>query len=232
MNLAAFYDAYWQKHGDAFDKQRLALLAKHVKPGERVLQVDCGPGVLASLLAEKGARVAATELSGEGARRARARGVDIVRADLDDGGLPFPSDSFEAVVCDSRMEHGIDFNRYLDECVRVLKPDGRFILSIPNTAHWRCRWWLLRGHFPYRAGTPTDWTHLRFFTLPEMRALWAEHGVQLLSTEGTASLWAEALYPAWMRQGRMAGLYLHLTRLRPSLFARDLVLVGRKRGSA
>lgn len=232
MNLAAFYDAYWQKHGDSFDGQRLALLAKHVRPGERVLQVDCGPGVLAALLTEKGARVVATELSGEGARRAHARGIAIARADLDGGGgLPFPDASFEAVVCDSRMEHGIDFNHYLDECVRVLKPGGRFVLSVPNTAHWRCRWWLLRGRFPYHAGTPTDWTHLRFFTLPDLRALWAKRGVELTSAEGTASLWAEALYPAWMRRGPIASLYLRLTRLWPSLFARDLVLVGHKRGT-
>ncbi len=232
MNLAALYDAYWEKYGDSFDPQRLAMLARHVQPGDTVLQVDCGPGVLAQMLMEKGARVVATELSGGGTRRARARGVAIAQADMDNGNLPFPSSSFTVVVCDSRMEHGIDFAHYLDECVRVLKPGGRFIISVPNTAHWRCRWWLLTGRFPYRVGTPTDWTHLRFFTLPDMRALWAQRGVELIHVAGTASLWAEALYPAWMRRRRASSLYLRLTRAWPSLFARDLVLVGRKRPAA
>lgn len=229
MNLAALYDTYWEKYGDSFDPQRLAMLARYVQPGDTVLQVDCGPGVLAQMLTEKGARVVATELSSGGTRRARARGVVIARVDMDNGDLPFPSSSFAVVVCDSRMEHGIDFGHYLDECVRVLKPGGRFIISVPNTAHWRCRWWLLTGRFPYRVGTPTDWTHLRFFTLPDMRALWAQRGVELIHVGGTASLWVEALYPAWLRRGRAAGLYLRLTRAWPSLFARDLVLVGRKR---
>jgi methionine biosynthesis protein MetW len=229
MNLAAFYDTYWHKHGDSFDRQRLAMLARHVEPDETVLQVDCGPGVLAQLLTEKGAQVTATELSAEGTRRARARQVDIARVDLDSGNLPFPPASFDVVVCDSRMEHGVDFGHYLDECARVLKTGGKFIMSVPNIAHWRCRWWLLRGGFPYRAGTPTDWTHLRFFTLPDMRALWAQRTVELTEVEGTASLWAESLYPRWMRQGQIAKVYGRLTALRPSLFARDLVLVGRKR---
>lgn len=43
--------------------------------------------------------------------------------------------------------------------------------SCPNLAHWRCRWWLLRGRFPYVRNTPTDLTHLRFFTLAEARDL-------------------------------------------------------------
>ena len=228
MNLAALYDAYWEKNGESFDPQRLALMAKHVQPGDSVLQVDCGPGVLAQMLAENGTRVIATELSWGGARGARARGVAITHVDMDNENLPFPPASFDVVVCDSRMEHGIDFGHYLDECVRVLKAGGRFIISVPNTAHWRCRWWLLTGRFPYRAGTPTDWTHLRFFTLPDMRALWAQRDITLTVVTGTASLWAEALYPVWMRQGQAAKLYQRLTRTWPSLFARDLVLVGRK----
>ncbi len=47
MDFAAYYDAYWREKGDTFDRRRLALLARYVRSGERVLQVDCGPGVLA-----------------------------------------------------------------------------------------------------------------------------------------------------------------------------------------
>ena len=230
MNFAALYDIYWQEHGDAFDRQRLNLLARHLATDELILQVDCGPGTLAEQLAEKGAKVTATELSGEGARRARKRGVNITRANMDTGNLPFPDQSFQAVVCDSRMEHGVRFEHYLDEVVRVLQTGGKIVMSIPNIAHWRCRWWLLRGRFPYVAGTPTDWTHIRFFTLWDMQRLWQERGIQIVVTDGSASLWVDGLYPKWMRYGGVARIYTRLTHTWPSLFARDLVLVGRKSG--
>ncbi len=230
MNFAAFYDAYWQQQGDTFDRRRQARLARHVHPGDRVLQVDCGPGVLAAQLMAQGASVVGTDLSAEAVRRARGRGVAAQQLDLDDAPLPFPDGQFDVVLSDSQIEHRVDYAHYLDECVRVLRPGGRLVLCVPNTAHWRVRWWLLRGHFPYVEHTPTDWLHLRFFTLPDLRRLLTEREVRLEVVDGSSSLWVRGLYPDWLRRGLPARLYEHLTACRPTLFGRDLILVGRKAG--
>ena len=48
MNLAEYYDEYWRVHGDNFNTDRLRLIAERVNAGEDVLEVDCGPGVLAA----------------------------------------------------------------------------------------------------------------------------------------------------------------------------------------
>ena len=55
MDLRAYYDAYWSQADDTFDHDRLALLEKHIQPGERVFELDCGPGVLAAKMRDKGA---------------------------------------------------------------------------------------------------------------------------------------------------------------------------------
>lgn len=230
MDFQAYYDAYWQQQGDTFDARRQDMLVRHVRPGDALLQVDCGPGVLAARLQALGATVVGTDLSGEALRRARARGVPVQQVDLDREPLPFADARFDVVLSDSQLEHRVDFDHYLDECARVLRPGGRLLLCIPNTAHWRVRWWLLRGRFPYAANTPTDWLHLRFFTLPGLHALLADRGLELASVAGYPSLWVRALYPAWLGQGWPARAYEALTRLRPSLFARDLMLVAVKSG--
>jgi methionine biosynthesis protein MetW len=228
VDFEAFYDAYWQQQGDQFDRRRQSLLTRYIQTGDRVLQVDCGPGVLAARMIELGAQVIGVDLSAEAVRRAQARGVSASQVNLDRQPLPFAGASFDIVVSDSQIEHRVDYERYLDECARVLRPGGRLVLCVPNTAHWRVRWWLLRGHFPYVEHTPTDWLHLRFFTLPDLRRLLQARGLAIEQVSGSASLWVRGLYPAWLRSGPAARGYEALTRRRPTLFARDLVLLARK----
>lgn len=230
MDFEAFYDTYWQQQGDTFDRHRQAKMVCHVRAGDRVLQVDCGPGVLAARLVAGGALVVGTDLSGEAVRRAQARGILAYQLNLDRDPLPFADCSFDVVLSDSQIEHRVDYSRYLDECVRVLRPGGRLIMCVPNTAHWRVRWWLLRGRFPYVPDTPTDWLHLRFFTLSELRVQLRMRDVTVQRVDGSSSLWVRGLYPDWLRRRQPARLYDRLASVWPSLFARDLIISGRRSG--
>ena len=228
MDFVRYYDAYWQNKGNRVDRRRLELLARHIDAGERVLQVDGGPGWLAEMMQARGARVTLTDLSNVAVAKAQALGLAARQFDIDAGPLPFADAAFDVVVSDSQLEHRFDPEHALDEMVRVLRPGGRLILLLPNTAHWRVRWWLLRGRFPYIANTPTDWLHLRFFTLPDTRILLARRGIAVEQVDGSASLWVPGLYPAWLRRGPAAKLYARLARRWPALLARDFIVVGRK----
>lgn len=228
MDFVRFYDAYWRDKDDRVDRQRLVIVAGYVQPGEHVLQVDCGPGWLPEMLRDCGARVVATDLSNVAVERARARGIDASQCDLDAGPLPFAGGQFDVVVSDSQLEHRFDYEHALAEMARTLRPGGRLILVLPNTAHWRVRLWLLRGRFPYVANTPTDPLHLRFFTLGDVRVLLARHGLVVEETDGSASLWVPGFYPAFLQRGLPARLYTRLARWRPGLFARDFIVIARK----
>jgi methionine biosynthesis protein MetW len=230
VNLAEYYDAYWQKIGDNFDQVRLRLISERIGPGEDVLEVDCGPGVMAEMMRARGATVTGTDLSGVAVQRARAKGFEVTQVDLDTETLPFADASFGTVVSNSAIEHRFFFDRSLDECVRVLRPGGKLLVCLPNIAHWRCRLWLLLGRFPYLRNSPTDLTHLRFFTIHEAEELLRQRGIKVLERDGSASLWVKEFYPSWLRLPVIRDIYTFLARKWPSMFARDFVLVGRKEG--
>ncbi len=232
MNLVEFYDAYWRQADDTFDLERLDLIVRRVGAGEKVLEVDCGPGVLAKMMQERGADVTGTDLSAVAVQRARAKGIPAHQVDVDTEPLPFEDASFDIVVSNSMIEHRFFPDKSLDECARVLRPGGRLIVCLPNIAHWLCRCWILAGRFPYVQNSPTDELHIRFFTVSEAEKLCRIRGFEILEVDGSASLWARDFYPALIRSRRLRGFYTELAHRWPSLFARDFVIVSRKVGEA
>jgi methionine biosynthesis protein MetW len=230
MDLVAYYDAYWSQADDTFDHERLALLSDRVQAGEKVLEVDCGPGVLAKKMQDKGADVMATDLSAVAVRRAQEKGIPAQQVDIDTANLPFADATFDVVVSNSAIEHRFFHERSFDECARVLKPGGRFIVCLPNMAHWKCRLWVLFGRFPYVQHSPTDSMHIRFFTVREAKKLCRARGLEPVELDGSASLWARDFYPAFFRKRGVREVYKWLAHQWPTMFSRDFVLVCRKKG--
>lgn len=126
-------------------RQRDVTLARLApRPGERVLDVGCGPGLLVERIAasvgERG-EVRGVDLSATMIALARARcaGSDWVGFDPADAtALPFEAGRFDAVVCTQVLEYVPDVGRALDELRRVLRPGGRALLV--DTDWESCVW--------------------------------------------------------------------------------------------
>ena len=100
----------------------------------RVLDVGCGGGGMPLSLAEHATQVVGIDpidRFGQAgvtlARERRMRNLRFVRAD--GCALPFESATFDLVLSHAVIEHVADARRYLSECRRVMKPDGRLYLS-------------------------------------------------------------------------------------------------------
>jgi len=105
-----------------------------VRIGGRVLDCGCGGGGMPLSLAEHACHVTGIDpmdrFSQAGVTLARERHVDNVSFVRADGmALPFVSGTFDLVLSHSVIEHVADAARYLKECRRVMKDDGRFYLS-------------------------------------------------------------------------------------------------------
>lgn len=116
--------------------QRLAIERLRVVPGQRVLDLGCGPGDGAALLQGLGAHAVGLDYS-EGmiasARREPRLGGRLVRGDA--GRLPFRSGAFDKLVCTNSFHHYPDHFFALCEMRRVLTPGGLMVLVDPRRDH-------------------------------------------------------------------------------------------------
>jgi ubiquinone/menaquinone biosynthesis C-methylase UbiE len=97
-----------------------------------VLEIGSGSGAMAAELLERfDARLTATDYDDSMVEVARDRlrefgdRVDVKQADATQ--LPFPDESFEAVVSFIMLHHVIDWEKALAEAVRVLRPGGHLL---------------------------------------------------------------------------------------------------------
>ena len=100
---------------------------------ERVLEVGCGEGELAERLAAVVSEVVAIDQSPRMVELTRERGVDARVGDVQE--LPFPDDSFDAVLAAWMLYHVADLDRGLSEVRRVLRPGGRFVATTNSADH-------------------------------------------------------------------------------------------------
>ncbi len=133
----------WAEHADDVDARGAALAERMLdlsapRPGERVLELACGPGGLGHAAA---ARVApggevllsdvAPEMTAIAAARAHALGLHDVRtAVLDLEQIDQPDGAFDVVLCREGLMFATDPARALAEIRRVLAPGGRVAIAV------------------------------------------------------------------------------------------------------
>lgn len=124
-------------------------------PGARVLDIGCGGGVFLDALRASGRQGVGVDGSEEELAAARARGLDVARADALDYLDGAPSESFGGVFCAHLIEHLPPevATRLVAGIHRVLAPGGRVVLITPEIRDlevWTERFWLDLTHVrPY-----------------------------------------------------------------------------------
>lgn len=108
-------------------------------PGTRLLDVATGPGYVAARAAERGTEPVGLDLSEAMLAHARARLPDVELLHGDATALPFPAESFDAVVGAFVLLHLGRPQLAVDEAARVLVPGGRAAFSVwddPSRSRW------------------------------------------------------------------------------------------------
>lgn len=127
-----------EKLGDAMeisaaDEQHRAMVEAYLADldltsGARVLEVGCGTGAIARLIAAVAGEVVGVDPSAALLRRARALSAaleNVFFEEADGRALPYPDASFDAVVLHRVLCHAPEPERVLAEAVRVLRRGGR-----------------------------------------------------------------------------------------------------------
>ena len=142
---ARVYEGYWA-HALA-PAQRRAMELAALQPGERVLDIASGTGIIAFQAAERvgaSGTVMATDISDEMVKGLRAtvlaRGITNVHADrMDAQQLALPDGTYDAAICALGLMYVPDPLAALREMHRALKPGGRAIVAVWGRRD-RCGW--------------------------------------------------------------------------------------------
>jgi len=115
-------------------KQRIRSLLE-LAPGQRVLDVGCGPGLDAVVVADcvgPSGRVAGIDYDTgmiREANGARGRAARVWYQVADAAAIPYRADTFDRCYCERVLQHTCDPSSVLAEMARVTKPGGLVVVA-------------------------------------------------------------------------------------------------------
>ena len=123
-------NTYWWFKGKQFLLEM--LLNDHLDDdrSNRALDIGAGTGAPLELLRKYGAAYG-VEFSKVALRMLKQKGLNsIVRSDAEES-IPFKNDTFSAITCLDVLEHLENDSGLIEEMVRVCKPGGLILITVP-----------------------------------------------------------------------------------------------------
>jgi ubiquinone/menaquinone biosynthesis C-methylase UbiE len=166
----------------------------NIKPGDRVVDIGCGDGRHAGDLAQTdGLTIVAADMSIQDLAQIRNRieyleeldirgNSSLVMTAADITTLPFDDACFDHVICAEVMEHIPDDAAAARELIRVLKPGGNLIVSVPRFYPEKICWMLSEEYYN------SDGGHMRIYTQKQITDLFKNRGLKQWSFHFAHSL--------------------------------------------
>jgi len=143
-----------------------------VQKNSKVLDVGCGDGALGQkLIKEKNCVVFGFDLDAAGVKEAKRKGLEAIVWDANEK-FPYPTNSFDVVICNTVLEFIEKPDFAVSELFRVSKKT--VIISFPNFGFWFYRLQMLFGNFPSFSLYGHAWWQTRmttFFSLSDFLKL-------------------------------------------------------------
>ncbi len=198
---------------------------KEVTPGSVVMDIGCGPGILADPLRSKGCRVI-------GIDNHPAAGVSTFdeyhSADLDGEDLPRGLDGVDTILLLDVIEHLRSPEKFC-QTLRAVAQENlgvKIVLSTGNIGFFVTRFMLFLGQFNYSRNGILDRTHTRLFTFSSFTRLLGESGFEIVRTKGIPAPLPLVMKPGLLRNTLMR-IQAFMIRISRGLFAYQIFLVAR-----
>jgi len=183
---------------DMFNDARV-LASNLIAPESLVLDVGCACGDFGEFLYKtKRAQVYGFEFDEKSLEQAVAKDVykSIFQVDLnifDENAYLELHGKFDVVALIDVLEHTVNPELVLKKLKVFLKPDGAFVVSLPNASFGEVKGKVLRDNFEYTEMGVLDKTHLRFYTFNTIADLFSSVSFRISKCSATVGLIDEFL---------------------------------------
>lgn len=164
-----------------------AKVIRMVGTEKRVLEIGAGPGSITKLLQAVGnCRVTALEIDSEAIKKLAPYCERVYQADLNNAAwidIIKHEGRFEVIVAADVLEHVYEPLAVLSAMKCFLREDGYIIVSLPHVGHSAIHACLLQEDFEYRDWGLLDRTHIRFFGIKNIQALFENAGLKITHAE-------------------------------------------------
>jgi 2-polyprenyl-3-methyl-5-hydroxy-6-metoxy-1,4-benzoquinol methylase len=154
-------------------------------PPGRLLDVGYSAGGFADALVGAG-----WDCTGLDINQRRHPRIRIIQCDLNEG-FPVETGGYDLVTAGEIIEHMIDESAFLSECHRVLKPNGRLVLTTPNLSYLVNRFLVFAGRPPMFVHEPY---HYHFHTYQTIVRLVEAHGFEVEQVSASHVLYSRRLH--------------------------------------
>ena len=156
----------------------LAIIARNVRAGSRILDVGCGDGALmAALRDHKQADARGLEIDPVNVATAVSRGLSVIQGNADTDLADYPDCSFDYAILSQTLQTTNRPDLVLDNLLRI----GRqAFVSFPNFAQWRIRFaHMFGGRMPVTKQLPYRWydtPNIHHVTIDDFRSYLKDGG--------------------------------------------------------
>ena len=157
------------------------------KESRRILDVGCSVGTLGLQIKQSisyEVEVVGIEIDNDMGKKARSALDNVLIGDVEKIDLKryFVPKYFDCIILADILEHLKDPWNVLKSLRIFLHDHGVIIASLPNVRHYSTIFSLVfRGYWPYRDRGIHDKSHLRFFTLKNIKELFKEANLEIIS---------------------------------------------------
>ncbi len=166
-------------------RELAAYIDREVEAPIKVLEFGCGTGATLAYIRSRFpyAEVHGVEIVSEMAKVATSVG-DVICDNLETMEFPWEDGFFDYCIMGDVLEHLHEPAEVLRRLHRVINPDGKILVSMPNVKHWSVMLPLiLHDRFEYVDAGILDRTHLRMYTRTEIVKLIHDSGFDVRTVD-------------------------------------------------
>jgi len=184
-----YYNSYWKTgcHGgtiQGYYPNLLRWLGRELRQTpayDTILEAGCGAAAFTPYLAQHANRMLACDISSEQIKKNSVLFPDVHFFTQDLGRpLAFKNNSIDVIWCSEVLEHLFDPAYAVSEFYRVLKPEGKLLVTVPYHGYFKN---ILIALFKWDDHFSANNPHIRFFTRKTISTVVNRAGFQSIRIE-------------------------------------------------